>query len=303
MSSVHDVPSGRLSDVPTPEPGDPRLARLSLNQETVKSWSVPELVGACVRAGVPAVGLWREPVAELGLAEAAKLVRSAGLRVSSLCRAGFLTSLDGDTFAAALAQTHAAIDESAQLEAACLPVIAGGLGEDERDGAAALSRFTAALDRLVPHAQAEGVRLAVEPLHPMQYADRSVVCTLAQAADLVADYPSEVVGVVVDTYNVWWDPALRASLLRLGDRIASYQVNDWVLPLAAEIRLSRGMMGDGHIDLPVVGRWVADAGYQGDVEVEIFNQQVWDAPPEDVLGTVRRRYVSTVLPADEAAST
>lgn len=297
ITAPRDIPSGRAAQVPTPEPGDPRLARLSLNQETIRAWGVPEVVDACVRAGIPSVGLWREPVAAFGLAESARLVRSAGLRVSSLCRAGFLTATDDEEHRQAMAATRAAIDEAATLEAACLPIISGGLGAGERDTRAAVVRFRAALDTLVPLAADRGVRLAIEPLHPLLCADRSVVCTLAQTAQLIAEYPAETVGVVVDTYAVWWDPDLPASLRGLGARIASYQVNDWILPLAADTRASRGMMGDGYIDLPQLTRWVDEAGYQGDIEVEIFNEEVWAAPPDEVLGTILRRYVQHVLPA------
>ncbi|MGH8938142.1 MAG: sugar phosphate isomerase/epimerase, partial [Actinomycetes bacterium] len=71
--------------------GDPRLRRLSMNQKTLDMWSLPEVVRAVAAAGLESVGLWREPVAAVGLQQAARLVRDAGLRVSSLCRGGFLT--------------------------------------------------------------------------------------------------------------------------------------------------------------------------------------------------------------------
>ena len=105
-----------------------------------------------------------------------------------------------------------------------------------------------------------------------------------------------MVGVVVDTFHVWWDPAVAEAIARAGDRISSYQVCDWVLPLPTDTLLARGVMGDGHIDFTALTGHVAAAGYRGDVEVEIFNADVWAAPPDEVAATVIRRYVQLVQP-------
>jgi len=65
------------------------LSRLSLNQATTKHWSLREAVDGCVRAGIPAIGVWRDRLAETGVAAAARLLRDAGLHCSSLCRGGW----------------------------------------------------------------------------------------------------------------------------------------------------------------------------------------------------------------------
>jgi sugar phosphate isomerase/epimerase len=148
-----------------------------------------------------------------------------------------------------------------------------------------------ALADLAPTAASVGVRLAIEPLHPMFCADRAVVSTLGQALDLAAPFPADVVGVVVDTYHVWWDPQLFAQIARAGaeGRISAYQVCDWVTPLPADVLLGRGHVGDGHIDFGPITEAVRAAGYTGHVEVEIFNQAVWDTDPAaTVAETVRR---------------
>ncbi|NRQ31016.1 sugar phosphate isomerase/epimerase [Nonomuraea sp. NN258] len=284
---------------------------LSLNQWTTRRWSVAEAVDGCVRHGLEAVGLWREKVAEQGLAESVKLVRAAGLRVSSLCRGGFLTAggLPGEegrqAFAAALDDNRRAIDEAAELDAACLVLVVGGLpgvkpGEPlpagfTRDVGAARERVAEALSVLAPYAGERGVRLALEPLHPIYCPDRAVLSTLGQALDLSLAYPGEQVGVVVDTFHVWWDPRLFDDIARAGDRIASYQVCDYLHPLPADVLLGRGMMGDGVIDFAPITRAVLAAGYTGDIEVEIFNADVWAADPDDVLATMKTRYAEVVL--------
>jgi sugar phosphate isomerase/epimerase len=150
---------------------------------------------------------------------------------------------------------------------------------------------------LAPYAEQYGVRLALEPMHPIYCADRGVLSTLDDALDLAERYPPAVVGVVVDTFHVWWDPAVADAIARAGERIAGYQVSDWVLPLPADPLLARGVMGDGHIDFAALSLAVAAAGYAGDVEVEIFNAEVWAAPPDEVAATVIRRYVQLVQPS------
>ncbi|ATO13260.1 xylose isomerase [Micromonospora sp. WMMA2032] len=274
---------------------DPRLAKLSLNQRTTRRWSVREAVDGCVRAGIPAIGLWREPVAEIGVPAAATLVADAGLRVSSLCRGGFLTA-DGDAARAeALVDNRRAIDEAAGLGTDCLVLVVGGLPPGSRDLSGARQRVADALVELAPYAGERGVRLALEPLHPMYCADRAVLSTLGQALDLAEAFPVEQVGVVVDTFHVWWDPDVWRQIARAGHRIASFQVCDFLTPLPADVLLGRGMMGDGHIDFPPLRRAVEAAGYTGDTEVEIFNAEVWATDPDRVLATMAERYVELVL--------
>ncbi|MCZ7437754.1 sugar phosphate isomerase/epimerase [Micromonospora sp. WMMC241] len=274
---------------------DPRLAKLSLNQRTTQRWTVREAVDGCVRAGIGAIGLWREPVAEVGVPAAAKLVADAGLRVSSLCRGGFLTAADERARAEALADNRRAIDEAAGLGTDCLVLVVGGLPPGSRDLAGARQRVADALAELAPYAGERGVRLALEPLHPMYCADRAVLSTLGQALDLAEAFPVQQVGVVVDTFHVWWDPDVWRQIARAGARIASFQVCDFLTPLPADVLLGRGMMGDGHIDFPPLRRAVEAAGYTGDTEVEIFNAEVWATDPDRVLATMAERYVELVL--------
>jgi sugar phosphate isomerase/epimerase len=291
-----DVPSNAPARVSTPEPGDPRLARLSLNQRTTANWSLREAVDGCAAAGIGSIGVWREPVAEVGVDAAARMIGDAGLRVSSLCRGGFFTSADPGARAAAHDDNRAALDEAAALDCRTLVLVPGGLPDGDRDITGARLRVAEAVGALVPHARERGVRLGIEPMHPIFAADRGVISTLAQALDIAELHPPDVVGVVVDTFHVWWEPGVLAQIARAGRRIVGYQVCDWITPLPADSLLSRGMVGDGHIDFCSLTRAVAAAGYRGDVEVEIFNADVWAAPGPAVLATLARRYVEFVQP-------
>jgi sugar phosphate isomerase/epimerase len=264
--------------------------RLSLNQATVQNLSLEQAVALCRRHEIPAIGLWRHRVAEVGLARAAAAVRAAGLHVSSLCRGGFFTHADPGARAAALADNRAAVAEAAELGADVLVLVCGGLPPGSRDLGLARRMVADAVAELVPVAQRLGVRLGVEALHPMFCADRCVVSRLGDAADLALLFPAEAVGVIVDTYHVWWDADLAAQIARVRGRIAGFQLADWVGPLPADVLLGRGHLGDGDIDLAQITARVMAAGYRGYAEVEIFNQQIWDAPPDDTAATVCRRF-------------
>ncbi|WP_329522043.1 sugar phosphate isomerase/epimerase family protein [Spirillospora sp. NBC_01491] len=260
--------------------------RFGLNQWTTRYWPVPEMVAGCVASGVGNVGLWREPVAEYGLERTAKLVRDSGATVTSLCRGGFFQE------PGALDDNRRAIDEAAALGAPELVLVSGGLPAGARDVDGARARVAESLAVLAPYAGERGVRLAIEPLHPMYCSDRCVVSTLEQALDLAAPHPSAQVGVVVDTYHLWWDPAAYAGVARAGaeGRLALFQVADWVTPLPEGVLTGRGMLGDGCVELRRFREAVDAVGYTGPIEVEIFNEAVWAMPGPDALALCLERY-------------
>ncbi|MEV8086416.1 sugar phosphate isomerase/epimerase family protein [Streptomyces nigra] len=264
---------------------------------TVRQLPLPDLVAACADLGVPAVGLWREPVRAYGVEAAAKLVRDAGLAVTTLCRGGFLTAIDPAERARALDDNRRAVDEGATLGTDVLVLVSGGLPAGSRDLRGARERIADALAELGPYAEAHGVRLAVEPLHPMFAADRCVVSTLAQALDLAERFPAQQVGVAVDTYHVWWDDDAPAQIARAGagGRIHTFQLADWVTPLPAGVLNGRGQLGDGAIDLREWRAHVEAAGYTGSIEVELFNDALWARDGREVLAETVDRFTRHAL--------
>ena len=269
------------------------LARFSINQMTVKQLSLPELVDACRDLGVPGVGLWREPVQAYGLDAAAKLVRDAGLAVTTLCRGGFLTATDPAERAAALADNRRAVDEAATLGTDTLVLVSGGLPSGSRDLRGARERIADALAELGPYAEENGVRLAIEPLHPMFASDRCVVSTLAQALDIAERFPAHQVGVTVDTYHIWWDDTAPAQIARAGaqGRIHTFQLADWTTPLPEGVLNGRGQIGDGAIDMREWRTSVEEAGYTGPIEVELFNDTLWTRDGRELLTETAARFV------------
>ncbi|MGW0147099.1 sugar phosphate isomerase/epimerase family protein [Streptomyces sp. NPDC003333] len=273
------------------------LTRFSVNQMTVKQLPLPELVAACRDLGVPAVGLWREPVQEYGVEAAAELVRDAGLTVTTLCRGGFLTATDPAGRARALDDNRRAVEEAAALGTDVLVLVSGGLPAGSRDLPGARERIADALSELGPYAEAHGVKLAVEPLHPMFAADRCVVSTLSQALDLAERFPARQVGVTVDTYHVWWDEAAPAQLARAGagGRIHAFQLADWTTPLPAGALTGRGQLGDGAVNLRHWRELADAAGYTGPIEVELFNDALWTRDGREVLAETANRFIRHAL--------
>lgn len=278
--------------------------RLSLNQATIKYASLEQAIAESTTQGYQSIGLWREPVAAVGLSRAVELVRESGLRVSSLCRGGFFTAEPGRAQDDALVDNRRAIDETAALadagadgSRAVLVLVAGGMPRGSKDLAGARQRVVDVIGALEPYAASCGVTLAVEPLHPIFAADRAVISTLAQAL-AVARAAGPSVGVVVDTYHVWWDPEVTRQIALAGaeGRIASYQVCDWLVPIPADNLLGRGLMGDGSIDFGPLTRAVMAAGYTGDIEVEIFNQETWETSFAQVAERVATRFDELIAP-------
>jgi sugar phosphate isomerase/epimerase len=277
--------------------------RLSINQATLKRADLATALGAVSAAGVSAIGLWREPVNEVGLSHAARMLRDSGLQFSTLCRAGFFTMAEGPERRAAIDDNRRAIEETAELTAAAaagstavLVLVAGGMPPGSRDLIGARGRVRDALEELAPAASAAGVTLAIEPLHPMFSSDRCVVSTLGQALDLAEGFDPHVVGVAVDAYHVWWDPEVWTQISRAGrdGRIATFQICDWRTPLERDVLLSRHFPGEGVIDLPALTTAVWETGYDRHIEVEIFNEAIWDQRPEAVVAETVRTFAASM---------
>jgi sugar phosphate isomerase/epimerase len=274
-------------------PPDPGL--LSLNTATVRErWSLREVIEGCARHGIRGISPWRDKLAELGTKEAARLVRDNGLKVTGLCRGGMFPAAERKDRQAALDDNLRAIEDAATLGARCLVLVAGGLPAESKDLAGAREMVRDGIGEVLDHARAAGVPLAIEPLHPMYCADRACVNTMAQALDLCDQLDSGAsgtLGVAVDVYHVWWDPALAQQIERAGDkRLLAFHICDWLVP-TTDLLNDRGMMGDGVIELPLIRSWMETAGYRGFHEVEIFSaRNWWKREPDDVLGVVKRRH-------------
>ena len=269
--------------------------RLSLNQITTNRWSLAEALEGCLRAQVPAIGIRRHKIAEVGLTESRRLVRNAGLHVSSVCRGGMFPAATAAERALRIEDNRRALDEAAELGADTLVLVCGP--PPDRDIAAARRMVEDAIGALIPYARERRVTMAIEPLHPMYAAERSCITSLEEANILAEKFDPDTVGIVVDVYHVWWDAMLERELERARGRIRGFHACDWLVP-TPDMLMGRGMMGDGCIDIHRIRSLVDGTGYTGRIEVEILNQRIWDQPGNEVLERMKERYLSCVLSRD-----
>ena len=264
---------------------------LSINLATVREqYDMKQAVEACLKQDIVAIAPWRDQVHAIGLSEAARIVADNQLQVTGLCRGGMFPAADAAGRAAAIDDNKRAIDEAAALNADCLVLVVGGLPAGSRDIAQARDMVADGIGAILPHARASGIPLAIEPLHPMYAADRACVNTLEQALD-ICDLLGNGVGVAIDVYHVWWDPKLEQQITRAGasGRILAHHICDWLVP-TTDLLLDRGMMGDGVIEIRKLRAAVEAEGFSGPCEVELFSNDWWSRPIDEVLSTMIDRY-------------
>jgi len=267
----------------------PELSRLSLNQMTTENYSLKETLDACVAEGVGWIAAWRHKIEPV--ASSAGMIRNAGLRVSSLCRGGFFPAATARERKERVEDNLRAIDQAAMIGAELLVLVCGPAPDRDLDAARAM--VVDGVAQIAGYARQSGVRLGIEPLHPMYAAERSVVVTLRQAIDMAEQFDAGAVGVVVDVYHVWWDPEVYAGIARAGRRIFGFHVSDWMVPTES-LLMSRGLMGQGAIEIPRLRQAVEQAGYIGPIEVEIFNEELWRTPVGELIRKVRQCYLEAV---------
>ena len=282
---------------------------LSINTATIRKQSGAEvpldrLIDQCAAHGVRAISPWRDQVAAVGLDKVAAQLKALDIGLSGYCRGGFFPAADAVGLKAALDDNRRAIDEAKTLNAPCLVLVVGAL-PGALEGKAAYNDIGRARNEVrdgiaasLEYARQVGMPLAIEPLHPMQAADRACVNTLEQALDLCDELDpqrSAMLGVALDVYHVWWDPKLQQQIARAGkDRLLAYHVCDWLTP-TRDLLSDRGMMGDGVIELKKIRGWVEAAGFAGFSEVEIFsNLDWWQKSGDDTLRTCVERHKSVV---------
>ncbi|MGB6635831.1 MAG: sugar phosphate isomerase/epimerase family protein [Bradyrhizobium sp.] len=277
---------------------------LSLNTATVrKQGDFLQIIDACARHGIRAIDPWRDQVAAVGLDRAARAVRDAGLELSGYCRGGMFTS-DAARRIEVRDDNRRAVDEAKALGAPCVVLVVGGLPQYSRPGSTASKDIVAArgqvedaIAEMMEYARSARMPLAIEPLHPAYAADRACVNTTRQALDICDRLDPDrtgALGVALDVYHIWWDPELSSQISRAGrNRLLAFHVCDWLVP-TKDILNDRGMMGDGAIDIKSVRRAVEAQGFAGYSEIEIFSEDWWSKPIDEVLRTCIERHRTVV---------
>ncbi|HET7714748.1 MAG TPA: sugar phosphate isomerase/epimerase family protein [Bauldia sp.] len=278
---------------------DAELEHLSLNTGTVRAHGdLIAILEAARRHGISVISPWREQVRVVGLDAAARAVRAGGFRLSGYCRGGLFPT-DEAHRNEVRDDNRRAVDEAVALGAPCLVVVVGGLPHLTRPGstpskdiAAARRQVAEGVAEMLDYAEAAGMPMALEPLHPMMAPERSCLCTLRQAldlCDLIDPTQSRGLGVAIDVYHVWWDAEIGDQIARAGSRILAFHVCDWLVPTTSVLS-GRGMMGDGIIEIAKLRAAVEAQGFSRPCEVEVLSDHWWSRPIDEVLSTVVARY-------------
>jgi sugar phosphate isomerase/epimerase len=263
------------------------LDRLCIHTITTKPWSLAECVKNYAARGIPAITVWRQALEPLGVNESARLLKASGLRVASLCRGGFFPAKDSAGRKAAIEDNKRAVDEAAAIGAPLIVLVCGAVpGIPLSDAREQIADGIAAV---LPYAQSAGIKLGIEPLHPMYADSRSAVNTMAQANDMVEAINHPSLGIAVDVYHLWWDSDLEKEIARAGKSVFAFHVCDWRTP-TVDLLNDRGLMGEGCIDIRGIRGWVESAGFKGDIEVEIFSNRLWAMDQSEFLDKIIAGY-------------
>jgi len=265
------------------------LSQLCIHTITTKPWSIETAAQNFSQAGVKGITVWRDALDGRNIKKTGQLLRDSGLEIVSLCRGGFFPSTDASKRKAALDDNRKAIEEAAELGAPLIVLVCGSNPHQPLEESR--KQIQEGIQSVLPEAIAAGVKLAIEPLHPMYADTRSAVNTLEQANTMASEINSSSVGVAVDVYHLWWDPHLEQEIKRCGknNHLFAFHICDWNVP-TNDFLLDRGLMGEGCIPVKKIRSWVEETGFTGYYEVEIFSNKFWSEDQSIFLNKIINAY-------------
>ncbi len=267
------------------------MDRLAIHTITTKAWDLPTAAKKYADAGVRGMGVWRQWLDGRPLAESRQILDDHGITAVSLVRGGFFPHLTPEEKQQSIDDNHRALDEAAAMGASQVVLVCGA--KPELSLTESRKHITEGIAACIPHAEKLGVKLAIEPLHPM-YADcRSAVNTLGQSTDIIEQLGSTRVGIAADVYHIWWDPNLEQEIQRAGKHICGFHVCDWLTP-TNDFLNDRGLMGEGCIDIQGIRQQIEATGFNDWVEVEIFSDRWWSHDPDEYLTKIIQAYKNHV---------
>ena len=267
------------------------FSRLCIHTLTTRPWTIEECVKNYAAAGISGITIWRNVLENKNLREVEKLLNDSNLDVVSLCRGGFFPSVNTDKRALAIDDNLLAIEQAAVIGAPLIVLVCGTDGKQSLEKSR--DQIKEGILKILPFAQSAGVKLAIEPLHPMYAGDRSAVNTIKQANDMAAEINSESVGIAVDVYHLWWDSTLKEEIERCAahKHLFAFHVCDWNVP-TIDFLNDRGLMGEGCINIPEIRSWVEATGFNGYNEVEIFSDKFWATDQKGYLEKIKHAYLT-----------
>lgn len=265
-------------------------SRLCIHTITTKPWSIEEAAEQYAAIDVGGITVWRDALKGRNVQQTGDMLRQHQLEIVSLCRCGFFPSTSAEKRQAAVEENKRTIDEAAALGAPMVVLVCGA--DPGQPLAVSRKQIREGIEAVLPHAEANQVKLAIEPLHPMYAGDRSAVNTLSQANDMAEVVNSPLVGVAIDVYHLWWDDTLHSEIMRCGrnDNLFAFHICDWKIP-TEDLLLDRGLMGEGCINIPEIRGWVEETGFEGYHEVEIFSNKYWNMDQAVFLKEIKDAYL------------
>ena len=266
------------------------FSRLCVHTITTKGWDLEVAIDHYAQAGVSGITVWRQWLEGRDRSKTGESIRAAGLKIVSLCRGGFYPAVEKKSRLDAIEDNKRAIEDAAALGAPLVVLVCGAVpGQSLVESR---KQITDGIASTVPFAESLGIKLAIEPLHPMYADDRSAINSLASANDICDELNHPLVGIAYDVYHLWWDPNLEEQTKRTGeaDRLFAFHVCDWMTP-TTDLLNDRGLMGEGCIDLRGIRGMVEDSGFTGMIEVEVFSNRWWEKPTQEFLQAIKQSYL------------
>lgn len=267
------------------------LSKLCVHTLTNRPWNLEECVKNYAAAGIHGITIWRNVLENQNLQEARKLLDDHRMKVVSLARGGFFPSVDQRKRETAIEDNLWAIEQAAAVGAPSIVLVCGADGGQSLEKSR--EQIAEGIVKILPAAREAGVKLSIEPLHPMYAGDRSAINTLAQANQMTEEINDDFVGVAVDVYHLWWDNTLETEIKRCGasNKLFAFHVCDWNVP-TTDFLNDRGLMGDGCIPVKQIRGWVEEAGFSGYNEVEIFSDKYWATDQKMYLEKIKNAYLN-----------
>lgn len=271
------------------------MKRLCVHTITTKSLSLEQCLVEFPKRGVSGITLWRQALEGRDLNAVKRQTAEAGLEVVSLCRGGFFPAKTAVERQKAVDDNLRAIEQAQAVGAPLIVLVCGAVpGQNLLESR---KQITEGIAAVLPAAEKAGVRLAIEPLHPMYADERSAVNTIRQAHEICDALGSpRSVGIAVDVYHVWWDTELKVQIDLAGQtgRLHAFHICDWKTP-TTDLLNDRGLMGEGCINIREISDWVDAAGFNGHREVEIFSNKWWSGDQGEFLDHIASSYSQLYL--------
>ncbi|MHC4871298.1 MAG: sugar phosphate isomerase/epimerase family protein [Planctomycetota bacterium] len=266
------------------------FSKLAVHTMTNKPWSLEECIDNYLKAGINGITVWRNVIEQAGVKNAGKMLKESGMNVVAHVRGGFFSAFEETDREKAIADNKTCIDEAAEIGADMVVLVCGAV--PGMPLAEARKQITDGIAAVLPHAESNNIKLAIEPLHPMYAADRSAVNTMAQAREMCEEFKHPLVGIAADVYHIWWDPDLENEIKLAGEQntLFAFHICDWKVD-TKDLLTDRGLMGDGCINIKEIRGWVEDAGFDGYNEVEVFSTEYWSGNQRDYLDKIKKTYL------------